>query len=212
MMELKGDVCSFNTYVDQLRTALEGWGQNVDELISHLFKANEAVPDPKFNGYISNKQDQYDKGIRVPTDNDLMLLACNKFDLLGHRNALPVITFPVEAKTQTQTQTGTGRGKRKNHPEWKLVKPVSGEPQTKKVGEKTFNWCAYHQLWSIHSAAECRKSGNLSSVAAFTTNENNPPKEKEGTGKLKTDDKYSAFVRAAKAVFNSQKDIDDEST
>jgi hypothetical protein len=215
MKELKGDVRAFNTYVDQLRMALEGRGQHVDELISHLFKAYEAVPDPNFNRYISNKRDQYDEGIHVVTDDELMLLACNKYDLLGHRSALPdsIEDQVVALEVKTNTQPGTGKGKRKNHPEWKLVKPTPGEPQTKKVGEKTFNWCPYHQLWSIHTAAECRKSGNSKgNHTNAATTEKDPQKEQSASGKLKTDDKYSAFVRAAKAVFNSQQESDDEST
>jgi hypothetical protein len=216
MRELKGDVRAFNTYVDQLRTALEGRGQHVDELISHLFKAYEAVPDPNFVRYISNKRDQYDEGIHVPTDDELMLLACNKYDLLGHRSTLPDSNddLVVALEVKNQTQARTGKGKRKNHPEWKLVKPAPGEPQTKKVGEKTFNWCPYHQLWSIHTAAECKKGGNSTGGSATTTKHQDPPKEKEReeTGKLKSDQKYSAFIRAAKAVFDSQQDSDDEST
>jgi hypothetical protein len=45
MLGLKKNVREFNQYVSKIKSALVGWGENVSELIMHLFKAYEQVPD-----------------------------------------------------------------------------------------------------------------------------------------------------------------------
>jgi hypothetical protein len=48
MIELKGNVREFNQYVSELKSALAGRGEQVSELMMHLFKAYENVPDQQF--------------------------------------------------------------------------------------------------------------------------------------------------------------------
>jgi hypothetical protein len=33
--------------------------------------------------------------------------------------------------------------------------PKDGEPTTKEVAGKKFQWCVHHMAWGVHSAAEC---------------------------------------------------------
>jgi hypothetical protein len=217
--DFKGNVREFNTHVDQIRTALEGRGQRVDELTMHLFRAYETVQDPTFNRFIQNQREKYetDEVEEEITVDALMLLACNKYDLISHRNAMPGDNaekiIALEARIQSLQASSTspsdkdattdGKGVRRSrprHPEWKLVAPKAGEAQVKKVGTKTFNWCPYHKLWSIHTAQECRKA-----VTAA------PPKEAtaardSNAGVLQPDPKYTAILRAAKAVFDAEAD------
>jgi hypothetical protein len=211
MGEFKGNVREFNTHVDQLRTALEGRGQQVDELIMHLFRAYEAVPDPNFLRFIQNQRDDYeraDNAVEITVE-ALMLLACNKYDLLNHRNSLPGDNgdsiVALETKTATTEDSKNRRRKGNHHPEWKLVAPKGTEAKTKKVGAKTFHWCSYHKLWSIHSEKECRKGG-FSQTPVVST-KSNDSKENE----LQPDPKFAAIFRAAKAVWEEQQGDDDAS-
>jgi hypothetical protein len=159
MGDFNGNVREFNMYVDQLRTALEGRGQQVDEHVMHVFQAYEAVPDPNVIRFIENQRDEYE---RVDNEHEitveaLMLLACNKYDLLNHRNALPCDNsdsiVALAAKIQSikyGTKYNTdgdekGRRRRARHPEWKLFAPKGSESKTKKVGAKTFHWCSHHK-------------------------------------------------------------------
>jgi hypothetical protein len=218
MGEFKGNVREFNLHVDQLRTALEGRGQQVDELIMHVFRAYEAVPDPNFLRFIQNQRDEFERedNPQEITVEALMLLACNKFDLLNHRNALPNDTsdsiVALEAKIQslkeggksssTNDSDGNSRRRKARHPEWKLVAPKGSESKSKKVGAKTFHWCSFHKLWSIHTEKECRKG--------ITPTPTTPsPKTEESKDELKTDPKFAAMFRAAKAVWDEDQADDD---
>jgi hypothetical protein len=210
MGELNGNVREFNTYVDQLRTSLEGRGQTVDELIMHLFRAYEAVPDPNFRRYIENQRDRYEDGTEDISAEILMLLACNKYNLNGHRSAIPgevtdaVVALQAKTKLVEDERARNGRARRQpKHPEWKLVEPSEGESKTKTVGTKNFHWCPYHKLWSIHTPQECRKGTPAAAAKAV-------PKVTKGD--LKTDEKYTAMLRAAKAVFDASNKDDDQST
>jgi hypothetical protein len=44
---------------------------------------------------------------------------------------------------------------------WKLKPPKDGESTTKKVmmdgKTKTYHWCEYHRLWTLHSPKECKR-------------------------------------------------------
>jgi hypothetical protein len=39
---------------------------------------------------------------------------------------------------------------------WKKEPPKEGEPLTKIVNNKTYNWCSHHQAWTFHTEADCR--------------------------------------------------------
>jgi hypothetical protein len=196
MVEFKGNVRELNTHVDQLHTALEGRGQQVDELIMHLFSAYKAVPDPNFLRFIQNQRDDYereDNAVDISVK-ALMLLACNKYDLLNHRNSIPgdnsdsIVALETKTAPTSISEDGKNRRRKGNHhPEWKLVAPSGTDAKTKKVGAKTFHWCSYHKLWSIHSKKECRKGGS-SQITAVSTKPNENKQDD-----LKPDPKFAAI-------------------
>ena len=39
---------------------------------------------------------------------------------------------------------------------WKKDPPKEGEPKTKQVKGKTYNWCIHHKKWCLHTEAECQ--------------------------------------------------------
>jgi hypothetical protein len=80
LIERKGNVREFNQHVSGLKSALEGRGQEVSELVMHLFKAYDQVPDPHFARYIEAIRDRYDADIEDTTADQLMQLAVNKYN------------------------------------------------------------------------------------------------------------------------------------
>ena len=57
------------------------------------------------------------------------------------------------------TQKGfTSNNKSREHSSWKITAPKQGEPWSKVVNGKTFNWCKFHNFWSTqHNTKNCRK-------------------------------------------------------
>ncbi len=39
---------------------------------------------------------------------------------------------------------------------WQKLPPKDGEPTTKEVAGKTYQWCIHHMAWGVHSSKECR--------------------------------------------------------
>lgn len=60
---------------------------------------------------------------------------------------------------------------------WKKVKPADGEPATKTVNGRKYNWCKYHSAWTMHSQDECTL-GKEASEGATPKKED---KKSEGT-------------------------------
>ena len=67
-------------------------------------------------------------------------------------------------KNDDKSKDKAGKGakkEKKKHKEtdWKLKGPKPGEPKTKVVNGKTYNWCPYHNdnkgKWVIHKVSEC---------------------------------------------------------
>jgi hypothetical protein len=172
MVELKGNVREFNQHVAELRTSLEGRGQDVSELIMHLFKAYEQVPDQQFNRYIEAIRDRYDADIEDITAEQLMLLAVNKFDLLTQRNAMPIdnVDKIVALQTKVNDHRTNERGGRRNRvvPAWKKIPPAAGEPSTKTMDGKVYHFCPNHKAWCIHTVAQCTMVPTTSAAAIST--------------------------------------------
>jgi hypothetical protein len=83
-----------------------------------LFRADEAVPDPNFRRYIENQRDRYEDDSEEGSAIVLVLLVCNKYDLLGPRNAIPgeatdqVVALKITLQPPTQEEKArSGRSK-----------------------------------------------------------------------------------------------------
>jgi hypothetical protein len=172
--EYKGNVRDFNVYVANLRDELMGRGQQVDELVSHLFDAyTQSVPNDEFHRYIEMHRNMYDDGLLLSSE-QLMRHAVTKYDTINQRSSTmqegepPVLALQAtstvkkeEDKTeliQTLLAKISAVNKRKNGrkiPAWKKVAPKGTEATTKSVNDKTFNWCPKHKMWTVHKPSEC---------------------------------------------------------
>jgi hypothetical protein len=167
MNEFGGDVRKFNTYVETIRDALAGRGQQVDELVAHLFRAYEQVNDDQFRTYVNSKRDKYDEDGEITAD-ELMRLAQSKYDLIKHRAEASTLTggnpkdkiIALEAEIQalkaTMNRPNRTPRKERDSQAWKKIKPKPTEPQTKTHKSRQYHWCKKHQAWTAHTNEECR--------------------------------------------------------
>ena len=63
----------------------------------------------------------------------------------------------------------TGKEFQKKDEAWKKVPPAAGEPRTKKIKDRDFNWCEHHMAWVMHSPCDCRLRPGYVDPATTTT-------------------------------------------
>jgi hypothetical protein len=185
--EYKGNVRDFNVHVASLRDELVGRGQQVDELVTHLFDAyTQSVPNDEFNRYIEMHRNMYDDGL-VLTAEQLMRHAVTKYDTINQRSntlregepqvlALQVSTEAPKIEGNTDLMKALlakigEANKRKNGrkiPAWKKVAPKTNEALMKVVNNKTFHWCPKHKMWTVHKPAECTLQDETEAAATPT--------------------------------------------
>jgi hypothetical protein len=142
-----------------------------------LFTAYVAVEDQVFSNYMISQQDQCHDGRVEFTVDSLMQLALDKYNVLVEANRwkptnqkgstleeqIVALTAKVEFY-QSQSTPKKGGDKREKARKaravkkwaWKSVPPKEGEPKSKNVEGKTYNWCLNHASWTVHTAAECK--------------------------------------------------------
>ena len=160
MVELKGNVQEFNTYVEQHVDALAGHGQVVDELIMHLFTAYETVADIPFSRYIENYRNEFEDGRRSLSADELMHLACQKYDLITQNDTYKSVNETdanvVALPAQVQGKPKQPRVYNEADFARKKVPPAKGEPDSKRHGKMKYNWCLKHMLWTLHTTEQCK--------------------------------------------------------
>lgn len=65
-------------------------------------------------------------------------------------------TNQTDAGTPGKKNNTRERRQYREPPAWKLKPPGKGESHTKKIKNKTFNWCKNHKMWTLHTTAECK--------------------------------------------------------
>jgi hypothetical protein len=106
IITIGADIPKFNGYVKLLIDLLAARGETMTDLLTKLFKGYLAVNDKIFVAYIGRKQENYEEGNNIATE-DLITMADNKFKLLkeGNRWNLPlvdeekILALPAEIKT-----------------------------------------------------------------------------------------------------------------
>jgi hypothetical protein len=83
--EFKGNVRDFDVRVASLRDQLLDRGQQVDELVTHLFDAyTDSVPNEEFKLYIEMHRNMFDDGLELSSE-QLMRHALTKYDTINQR-------------------------------------------------------------------------------------------------------------------------------
>ena len=184
----------------------------------NLLEGYKVCRDLEFVDYIKKKENFYEEGGDVTAD-QLMEWALNKFKSRTEGNVWcqktseeeTIIALQAQVKTLLKgTGSNTGgtnskeqkkskKAKKDNKPAWMKVAPSEGDPHTKQVDGKEWNWCPAHSAWVRHKAAECQGIGFRGG-----TNKGNSNQTSKDDPKMK--------ISNALAALKGGSDEDDEDT
>jgi hypothetical protein len=96
-----------------------------------------------------------------PQDEQLVALKAQYEQL---RDANLRLARSIVGKKSTKGNSDGKKGKDKKgknkqsrqQEQWKKEPPKEGDPLTKIVNNKTYNWCSHHLAWTFHTDADCR--------------------------------------------------------
>lgn len=218
MRNLESDIEKFNEYVIGLVEQLQARGQETQDLLVNLFKGYKACKDLEFVDYIKKKEDLYEEGGEVSTE-QLMEWALNKYKTRQENLtwcqksdeeqtiiALQAQVQSLIAKNKSNSTKLTSnaakkktKSKAKNdyRAPWMKEAPKEGEPTTKEVEGKDFHWCPTHGAWVRHTPEECQGLG-------FRRNNSTPAPATGATGPA------MRLSNALSAIADEEDEDDDE--
>ena len=174
------------THVQQNLRILTSSGETDRSIAANLFRILKVAPCAEFCSWVVQKQTAWDKGVAFNLEN-FMKNAKSKYnhyvqDKLWLKSktitdvkketdivALNTKTDRLEAllaqsaasssvshsKVSHQSSSTNNNNSRSG---WKITAPAKGEPWSKNVNGKLFNWCKYHRFWTTqHNSNNCRK-------------------------------------------------------
>ena len=217
------DITKFNAHVQLLLEGLSARGETTNNLLINLFKGYKAATDNTFVKYIERKQEEYDDGNSM-TSNQLMELADKKYKNLklnGLWNApseqeekILALSAEVEKlkrdKSRKQKKTDDDKT---NEPKNKTVKPnwlLRNEKPTpdrlmesRTWDERKWYWCGPENggkcdgRWRCHKPSECQGKG-------FKVKKKNERKQDESNKRLKLSKAMQAVIDNAKIESESE--------
>ena len=96
-MKIQGyDISKFNEYVKSQMFLLRAHGAQTSDLLPNLFKGYKACKDENIVKYVKEKEDKYDEGEDISSDN-LMVLVGNKHKVMVENG-----TYNTPSKDQVQ--------------------------------------------------------------------------------------------------------------
>ncbi len=162
-----------------------------NDLVTNLFKGYAKVKDKDFRQYIKIKKGEwFDHTLIInPNGLGLMELAENHYkDAVTSKEwlkldedqetilALQTQIEAVQAKARRpgkskDKRTRGGKKKESSEWDWKKKPPKENEEKKKTVKGKTYHWCKNHELWCLHSPAECnlRRTGEGKGKSKMST-------------------------------------------
>jgi hypothetical protein len=153
ILTIGADITKFNGYVKLLINSLAARGETTTDLLTNLFKGYLAVNDKTFVAYIGRKQENYEEGDDIATE-DLMTMADNKFKLLkeGNRWNAPSADeekiLALHAEIKTLQKQATKAKKSGASPTTYKKKPADTTQKKKGAGERTKQ---EKPDWMVHS-------------------------------------------------------------
>ena len=217
------DITKFNAHIQLLLEGLSARGETTNNLLINLFKGYKAATDNTFVKYIERKQEEYNDGNSM-TSNQLMELADKKYKNLklnGLWNApseqeekILALSAEVEKlkrdKSRKQKKTDDDKT---NEPKNKTVKPnwlLQNEKPTpdrlmesRTWDERKWYWCGPENggkcngRWRCHKPSECQGKG-------FKVKKKNERKQDESNKRLKLSKAMQAVIDNAKIESESE--------
>lgn len=198
MRKHDSNIKDFNTEVKVKLMELERNGETATDVIANLFYAYSTASDASFRRYIEFLQHQYEFKGAVTTNESLMSETDAFYNTAITRGrwqssdkyAEKIVALtaefekfktdhqfarqaPAQGKSKpTSTKTGNPKKKfnKRESPPWMSIPPSPGEPTTKEVDGKTYNYCYTHAKWGQHKDHECNlKKSHTSDAATVPT-------------------------------------------
>ena len=187
-MKIQGyDISKFNEYVKSQMFLLRARGAQTSDLLPNLFKGYKACKDENIVKYVKEKEDKYDEGEDISSDN-LMVLVGNKHKVMVEngtyntpsKDQVQLLALQTEfKKLQAQVTKKPAAQKQGEHtastatqkkaaaqkkafvkPAWMLKKPNNDNlTKVKIVDGKDYWWCPKHEAYGRHKADACEGKG-----------------------------------------------------
>jgi hypothetical protein len=160
--------------VNTLCNALDSYGQPYPELIMNLFKAYALIEDNELKTYLLYLRLGYNATLGDYNLRTLMNNVKNAYKLQVKEGTwAPGIDKKTDEITalkaereafKTAVSETRGRGSGGNRMDlkarakkyaWKKVPPTLSESKTKTFEERVYHWCGKHQMWTMHTEAQC---------------------------------------------------------
>jgi hypothetical protein len=172
--EYNGNLIKFNEYVKRIMIALASYNETCPEMLASLFDAYCTIDDSAFNNYIMNKRSSWEDGTYYPSIASIMNLVENHYKLRIQNSTWKGHTIKNSEITALKSQVIEHTGKLNAHKfskvdrdikfSWKKIPPANNNIQQVKTFEgRNYHWCTKHQLWTIHTDAECKGVGAFKS-------------------------------------------------
>jgi hypothetical protein len=191
IVEYKGDLKQFHTYVKTLKSSMESYGETYPELLVNLFSAYQTVEDDDFHAYVMMRKGMWEDGTLTFTPNQLMNLVENHYKSRVENGTWKMVTkkderivaleAQVSALTTTSSnnskKTGITKEERDKKYAWKLEPPTSeaGKKEVKTFENRQYHWCTKHKSWTLHTDAECKGVGAFKNRGSDpSTNQSSP--------------------------------------
>jgi hypothetical protein len=186
IIEYKGDVTQFHTYVKTLKASMESYGQSYPELLVNLFSAYQAIEDDDFHAYIMMRKGMWEDGTLDFNPNQLMNLVENHYKSRVENGTWKTVTkkderiVALEAQVTALTTTAVKKGgitkeERDKKYAWKFIAPTTeaGKKEVKTFENRQYHWCTKHNSWTLHTDAECKGVGAFKNRGGQTKNNSN---------------------------------------
>jgi len=204
-------IVEFNSHVREIIQTLENYGHHQSDsyLLSQLFEAYLAVEDSGFHSYIVHCEmlTQHGQPGAIKEPKELMKVAEETFKIRKFNNQWMVpskeqaqlIALQAQLDKKKKTKETKSKTEETEDKDWKNIPPAKGEKHSKKVGNRTYHWCAKHKAWTVHHPKDCRLKQNTDSDKSKDNEseekkEDEPPKETKV--EAKKGKKKKAFVKA----------------
>jgi hypothetical protein len=196
IVEYKGDIKQFHTYVKTLKSSMESYGETYPELLVNLFSAYQTIEDDDFHAYIMMRKGMWEDGTITFTPNQLMSLVENHYKARVENGTWKMVTKKDErivaleaqvlalasaSNTSNNTKkTGLSKEERDKKYAWKLIPPSSeaGMKEVKNFENRQYHWCTKHKAWTLHTDQECKGVGAFKNrnqdSSPSTQTKNNP--------------------------------------
>ena len=215
------DITKFNGYIRVLVDSLSARREITNDLLTNLFKGYLACSDKTFVDYIARKQEKYDEGESLTSD-EMMNYADTKYRQLKDKNTWEAPSaeeekiLALKAKLKKMEKRGikgttkddrnkTPVKKVQEKPKWSLKKPEGDLKKPREYNGKKWYWCSSETggkcdgKYRIHKPSDCQGRAFVPKI----TKDKNENANNQNAKKVK-------ISEALQSILKKKDDYDDD--